>query len=545
MRTAHLVRAAATAASGALVAGLLGAPAQAAEPAPSAASWLAGQLQGGLLTYESYGSSYTDVGLSIDAGLAFAALGQTAQLNAVRDGVAAKVDGYAYSDEYAFEEPYEFVQTGYYAGQIGKAMVLAQAAGVDSRTYGGGINLAAKLEELTTDSGPSKGRGVSDSSYGDYTGTVSQAFIARALTGVGSAEAGNATSYLLQQQCSAGYFRQDFTADMSAANQSCVDGDQTTSAPSVDVTALTVQQLQSMPTKDAAVNGAIQRALAWLKSVQAADGSLAAGDTAADSNGTGLAAQVLARAGECLAAGRAASWVRALQVPAGTAGALGADAGAVAYNKAAYDAAGGGIASTHRGQWLRATAQAAAGLRATLSPTLTALEAPTGYVRAGTTQTLTATGLAAGDNVCFTDAEGVVSTLPATTAGATATVTLPSGTGSTTYKATVAGIEKQATIERLGALAIKPKAAKKKVRKGQRQRIVVKGLAAGEKVVVRVNGKRVKKSTASDTGRFVAEFTMTKKLARKKKAKVTVVGEFRDIRRGTATFRVVKRKARR
>ncbi len=124
---------------------------------------------------------------------------------------------------------------------------------------------------------------------GDSTNVIGQAFAARGLSVAGSPKAASATSFLLQQQCTSGFFRLDLNADKTAAQQGCVEG-QAGSGPDVDVTALTVLQLSAIPTKSAAVTAAIGKAVTWLKANQRSDGSFgnSADITDSNSNSTGL-----------------------------------------------------------------------------------------------------------------------------------------------------------------------------------------------------------------------------------------------------------------
>lgn len=535
-------RSAATLATTSLVVAGLGfttaTPAQAADPAPAAASWLTSQLTNGLVHNNQY--DFDDLGLSADVALALAAVGGAdATVTQVANAVAPRAKAEWYTSEFGGV-------TTTYGGSIAKAAVLAVSAKQDPKAWGG-ENLVALLEQQVADSAPITGRVENtNDSFGDAN-VFGQAYAARALVAAGSPEAAAGVDFLLKQQCAAGFFRLNLNADKAVAGQACVDG-AAGSEPDTDATAVAVQELVALKSTDTKVTGAIAKAVAWLKATQGADGSFGGGlsTEAANSNSTGLAAAALASQGECVAAGRAANWVRDLQVPAGAPGVLATEAGAVAYDKAARTAAeSGGIAVADQDQWRRATAQSALGLAASLSKTAGSWTGPVGYVRAGTSHTLGLTGVTAGDNVCFTDANGVTTAVRAIGTTATSTIKVPAGTGSTVHKAAWAGGESLYTIKALDKLVIKPKVAKKTVRKGQKQRIVVKGLAADEQVTIRVNGKRVAKGTSNSAGKFVAKFTMGKKLTTKKKAKVKVVGQFRDLRHGTAKFTVLPKRARR
>ena len=140
----------------ALAAATLAAPsASAATPVPPtqlAADWSAGQLTDGLVMGQ-YGA---DVGLSIDAGLAFDALGRAADASRVADAIADQLVtsdevlyGYVSSDEYDWQPPYDFVQVGYYANATAKAAAFAQRLGRDAATAYSDVDLIAQLETLT------------------------------------------------------------------------------------------------------------------------------------------------------------------------------------------------------------------------------------------------------------------------------------------------------------------------------------------------------------------------------------------------------------
>ena len=181
----------------------------------------------------------------------------------------------------------------------------------------------------------------------DYANVIGQAFAARGLTAAGSAKAASAMAFLLQQQCSAGYFRLNF-APATASAQGCVDGDAVGSAPDTDVTALAVLQLAALGGPDAEGQPARSpRRPAGSTAQQKSDGSFGGGPTtsAANANSTGVAAQALASQGACVAAGRAAGWVKGLQVLSAPASSpLNGELGAIAYDA---DGAGGRAVGRH------------------------------------------------------------------------------------------------------------------------------------------------------------------------------------------------------
>ena len=102
-----------------------GAGAESAAPtqqATSAADWLAGQLDGGLLSYTSEYGPFTDLGMSIDAAVSLAQVGgHDEDVAAIATGVEKGLDSYV-----------EFPSgkgTHVSAGAVAKAAVLAEVAG--------------------------------------------------------------------------------------------------------------------------------------------------------------------------------------------------------------------------------------------------------------------------------------------------------------------------------------------------------------------------------------------------------------------------------
>jgi hypothetical protein len=117
-----------------------------------------------------------------------------------------------------------------------------------------------------------------------------------------------------------------------------------------------------------------------------------------------------------------------------------------------------------------------------------------------------------------------------------ATFPVKLGTATATTVVTVAnaaGVAGTATIKALGAkkLGITTKA---KVRKGKTVKVIVRGLAPAESVVVKIGGKK-KVGQATSKGRFVAKV----KAKKRGKTKVVVRGQFAN-RKATKTVRVVR-----
>ncbi len=324
-------------------------PVQADDAASPASRWLGTQLVDGLVHNDQY--DFDDYGLSIDVGLALDELGRTAQVRTVRKALAADVASYTTG--------VDFGASDVYAGATAKAAVFARTAGADPTAFGG-VDLVAQLNRRIATKAPIAGR-LQDKGADDYANVIGQSYAVDALTAAGSARATKATRFLLAQQCRAGYFRLDFTADTSAGDQTCDGGKRGgASAPDTDATALAVLALLKNPQPSRAVDDAVERAVSWLARTQARNGSFGGGRSTAraNANSTGLAAWALGSAGSCTRATKAASWLRTLVV-SGVRG----ENGAVAYDRAALAGARDGISAEERDQFVRSTAQAAPALR--------------------------------------------------------------------------------------------------------------------------------------------------------------------------------------
>ncbi|MEQ6902340.1 hypothetical protein [Nocardioides sp. YIM 152588] len=363
MHTPTLRRTGATLAAGALALALVGcgsdtdtdgADAAAAETtaaavtdageaaAGAAATWFAGQLTDGVLVNEEYASP--DYGGTVDA------IYSLEEVGGHDEDVAAMTEAvYAHAQEYA--APGEDI----WAGNAGKLVALAADNG-DDPTDVGGFDALGTLLDRTDDSG----RTSDESSYGDFANSLGQAWAVRGLAGAGVEEADAALDFLLLQQCSDGFFRQNFSKP-KAKDQSC-DGDG--GSASVDATALAVLLLDDLAADDEELAGALDGAVAYLVGAQQEDGAFeGSAELPANANSTGLAARALALAGEDEAAAAAAGWLRAHQVGDDCTGGLADATGAIAYDDAAVTgAATKGITAKTSYQWRLATAQALPGL---------------------------------------------------------------------------------------------------------------------------------------------------------------------------------------
>jgi hypothetical protein len=324
------------------------APAQAGDPVDQTERWLAKQLTGGLVHNNQF--DFDDYGLSIDVGLALQELGRTGTARTVRKAVAANVDSYTTGVDFGGSE--------IFASSTAKAAAFAQVTGADASDFGG-VDLITRLGRRVANKAPIAGR-IQDKGASDFANVIGQSFAVQALTTAGHKKAGKATRFLLAQQCKGGYFRLNFTAKKTAADQTCDGGKRrSTSAPDTDATALAVLALLEAPKPTKAVRGAVNRAVRWLVKTQRNNGSFGGGTSTEkpNANSTGLAAWAMGSAGSCRQANKAAKWVSRLVV-SGVSG----ENGAIAYDKRALVDAQDGIGVEEEDQFRRATAQAAPAL---------------------------------------------------------------------------------------------------------------------------------------------------------------------------------------
>lgn len=503
------------------------APAQAAvdptTPVGQASDWLLAQATNGLLQSAYLDTftdpahpawiTYDDQGMTIDAVESLAEVGVAQStldplVNAVEDQAAT----------YA----------GFGSGQIAKLLVLAQIAGRDADTFGGlTTSLPDQLEASISTTAGSEGR--LDNAYDSVT---SQVLATRALSWTGSSLAGDAAAFLLRSQCSSGYFQTFYTTP------DCVDG---TAKPGVDATAAAVIELSGLTDPD--VVAAVAKARTWLADTQLTDGSWADADLGPNVTSTGLAARAL---GAGPAATKGALWVRAHQ--ARTAGTctdkLTAVTGAVAPDDSSWQAGvSGGLPSTTtsgsaRALWVRSTAQAFPAL-AFLPAASGSLHvtAPAGYVQARTAQPVSVTGASPSGAVCVTGGTAGLLRYVGAGGAVSGSVTVPSGTATRTITAVQeSGPAVTTTVRVLDAKTLTVKRAKATVKKGRRVAVTVTGLAAGERVTVRLRGVVASTGAADNAGRFVRYVNVKAKLGT---ARITVQGQF-GTRHGATSVKVVR-----
>jgi LPXTG-motif cell wall-anchored protein len=352
---AAVVAAAALALGGAAPAGAV----TTTDPAAAGAGWLARQLTGAQKDHFVFpGGSFADVGLTIDAVLAFDGA-----------GVAGTAAGRATAFVQANAGGYVGFGAERFAGSFAKLLLLAEAQGADPASFGG-LNLPAEL--IALECGPSRaecaatpGRYANETgadgydAASDFTSPLTQALALIALQRTASADpSAAAVAYLVSEACPDGGYPGSFAA--SRAGAACTSD--------VDVTGFVVQALYAVGQQ-----GAAQPALDWLAGRQRADGGFGGtGPTAgANSNSTAIAAQALRVGGRTPAVTRAVRFLRALQA--------GCSARAADRGRVAYDAAASGDPA-------RATAQAVLAL----APTGLAQVSATGIAAAAPTLACTA-----------------------------------------------------------------------------------------------------------------------------------------------------------
>jgi hypothetical protein len=434
----------------ALCAGLTSAPAGAAspydpKPAKAGAGWLAGELTDGLAHNEQF--DFDDVGLSIDVAFGLDAAGKKPKVvKAITKAVAKNVGSYT------------SFPPSVYAGPTAKAAVLALVTNKNPRAFGG-VDLVSQLEGRVAAAAPIAGRiedayDPADPFGGDFANVIGQAYAAQALALAGSPKAGAATAFLLQQQCTKGYFRQYFTTDKTRPDQSCQGAPKAERGASTDATALAVLALQDV--KGGKAKSAVKKAVAWLVDHQRADGGLS--DTgkssgAYNSNSTGLAGWAFGEAGSRKAAAKAAAWVRKLQVPGNNpcSGGLAKEAGAIAYDAAAYDnAQDNRIKKKDSDQWRRASAQALPVLRWAPSAEGDFTAQAPGSVQAGQTFRISLTGVAPGESMCVSGG-GSLSEFPGKRQATTqVSIDAPSGVTTVSYRVWLGSEHRDVTVRVTG-----------------------------------------------------------------------------------------------
>jgi hypothetical protein len=411
-------------------------------PRHDGASWLSGELTHGLVHNEQY--DFDDYGLSIDVALGLDAAGQKSEVvDAIVKGVAKNVDAYTTAG------------FNVYAGATAKALLLAVEQGKNPRQFGGS-DLVNRLESRVASAAPIAGRiedafDPNDQNGADYANVIGQAFAAPGLSMAKSPKAASVLAFLLQQQCSQGYFRLEFTKDKTAADQSCDGAPKAQRKPDTDATAFALLALTEVKLTPA-TKAAAKHALAWLKDQQRGDGSFGGGKSteAANANSTGLAGWALAAWGQLKPATSAATWLRRLQVPHANpcSAKLADEVGAVAYDVSAFEAGRDkGITTKTSDQWRRATAQALPVLRITRAGdgALTAT-GPAQAVTGGDQFAIALTGVAPGQRVCVTRAGTALEYVPGRNAITKVKLVAPHGTATRVYTVYVGNKQRTVTV---------------------------------------------------------------------------------------------------
>lgn len=546
--TAALVVSSVAATPAAAVPTAASAPAAAVDVASAraATTWLSRDLVDGRLDGPMAG--FVDWGVTIDALLALTATGAPA---AARTSVAEALatDGVAAYTKWGV------------AQYDAKALVAALAAGKDPRTFGGKDLVAATQAGVTTD-GANPGQLRAAGMFGHALAVIG-------LAGVRENDAA-AIRAMLRQQCAAGWFRFAFAGDGRSCDETANAAEQHPDATAMGLSAM----LAARRAGASGLDDAIDRARTWLVGQQRSNGAWT-GDVytpVENTNSTGLVVQALADAGGADdAVARGSAWIRTAQVAAATAGGalLASEAGAIAYAKEPFDSAvaSGTLLAGQRDQWRRASAQATLGLAqvsfsqlvglaprdtepvtpptapASLPTVTLAVAAPAAPVLRGRTITVTVSRLAARESYAITiagrrvragraDARGTVRTsvvVPAALTEGRRTVTV---VGS---RANRAG---STSLQVVRAKDLPAKVAKKKLRRGKKQLLTVRGLAPRERITVTYRGKRVSPMRATANARGVAKvrFAVGHKVG---KTKVVVRGAYAS-RKRTVAFRVVR-----
>lgn len=511
----------------ALGAGLLAVPAAQADTSRTpqtvnAADWLSGQVVDGVLYNEQF--NFVDWGLTIDTLLALDAVGgYKAKVADIADALADDLGSYIGTGEES------------YAGSTAKALVAAQAADRTATDFGG-TNLVQVTEARVDETG----RLADESDFGNYANVFGQAFAVKGLHAAESGEAAAATTFLLQQQCADGGFRLDFTA----TDTSCSGDDAQTDSTAVAVDALLAQR------GDEAVDSALDDAATWLLTQQDEDGSFGGGPAteASNTNSTAVAGVALEKLGEPDRAAQAAAWIAQRQVTAYSACGTELDGqfGAVGYDDAAIAAAeDDGIEVETVDQWRRATAPAITALQSYDDPSPLPkatfdVTAPSGYVAAGATVSLTASGLASGERYCVYSVDGSIARAGKANADGVATITATAPSpgvrpvyvyGERDARQGEASLRVLTTTKRLVATT-----NVKTVKRNGRIRVSARGLAPSEPVRIGYGGKYIKTANARTDGTIDYTFAVGSSTGKKN----VYVRGIVNTRQGIASFTVVK-----
>lgn len=469
------------------------AEAVAAPSAASAADWIAGDLSAGNVYTNPYSTPPpTDAGLTIDAGFAAVAAGNSTLVARIQQGLAANVSPLSAPDA----SP----------SATAKALAFATRSGADPTNFGG-LNLVGLMESRVDGAGRLNGSG----SFGIF----GQALAAQGLSAAGSSKGAAAVAYLQGLQCTSGAFGSDLPA--AGAAPACTADPSDTSADNTASAAIALTSLA--PT--ASTNATIDKAAAFLVSVGQNGGYTDGFNSAPNSNSTGLAAALLGAACRVAAADSAADVVRSLQVPTGALGPLAGESGAVAFTQADLETArANGIDDPFvRDTFRRSTTQATTGLIwDTSAPASVSVTGPTARVAKSSSQTITVNGAARGETVCLTTPAGV-QRLVGTGAPLAVQVTAPAN-GAANFSATTGP---GAATYALRTGDPKAQLLTKRVAIGGKVKVQIAALQPGTKVVTKIRGTKVDRTRAKANGVATVKFRLAGKAA--KAAKVFTIGK--------------------
>lgn len=407
------------------------------DPISAAAGWLAGQFSdsahhpapdGDHFESVFQGTFYPSYGENADVifGLATAKAGAT-KIGTALSYLADNADAYGditNSDGF-----------GPYDGSVAKLALAAIVAGADPTSFGG-FDLMATLAK---DECPTGSTTCVPGQAANIFSSTSEFFVilAEARVGGQSAPTAAALAYLTSLQCSNG----GFTGGTAACGSGAAD---------LDATSYAIMALQAVG--GAAAQAEIDKAAAWLEQRQAAAGYWVSQGTP-NTNSTGLAAAALQ--GEGVDVTRARAWLHSQQVAPGAPG-----AGALKYagtlrptttsatSPSVLATAQGLLGLVDGGSLATVTAAGASAGVAVFAP-VAKLSAST--ARVGTTQTVTATGFAAGERVRVTihSAAVNVATVTADPIGSVAArYRVPTSVGAGSHTVTLTGRTSGLTADR-------------------------------------------------------------------------------------------------
>ncbi len=558
-------------------------------PAQAGALWLERNLEEGGKLKNNEHEPFTNYDASVDAALAFAQIpGHEARQAQILAAIKPEVDSYIV--EKVFNEDDEVIGEVHPVGKMAKYAVLTARVGgaaVDDDFW----TLIEQIKARIATNEPIVGRAqdqlvdlleeqpvdIDFTLNEDKANVVDQAWVVEALRRADALNkadnnvpadpslddlADKALTFLAKQQCTAGYFREKFTADKAQNDQpndqSCVQSklEPDYSPPNNRTTGqvlVVLQSLKEAPGVDAGnkVQGALNLGRDWFMDdgQQTGRGGFKETEESAkpDSVTTALAGLALAKEGgralpavdrvqEAVAKARlAAGFVRGLQAhdPSICVSKLTDDKGAIALSQEALDEAKDVFIGTTF-SWRSATARALPVLqlvpRTAGPPTISG---PTGYVRSGATIRFRIANLEVGERVCLAGYK-LPRRIPSTQTVQTTDVNAPAGTANRTYNLVSMEGTRSFVLHVLDGKRLKIKAKLKAIKRNATQSVVVSGLAPGERVRVVIKGKTVAKGKANARGKFKKKFKVK---APKGQTNLKVWGQFNN-RHGQTKFTV-------